>query len=177
MPKTAKTFIQILHYKNLHKGIIVKIILLTNLLILNTLFAQGHHPSPNPPTNPSLSGHLSYRNKTIHLHTQFESEPTVGKEATLLIQARSGSDHSAMDLKNTLLAVELWMPAMQHGSSPTKIELVLDSAGVARTGLYRVRNIYFIMGGEWEVKITLIAPDGSTETKTLIMNLPDSHQH
>ena len=43
--------------------------------------------------------------------------------------------------------VVLWMPAMGHGSSPVKLTL---------TGLnyYQVSQAYFIMPGNWEVKMS-----------------------
>lgn len=52
-----------------------------------------------------------------------------------------------IDPLNTL-SVVLWMPSMGHGSSPVTIEK-LD------TGVYRVRRVYFIMPGEWEVRAFL----------------------
>ncbi len=47
------------------------------------------------------------------------------------------------------LKVLLWMPSMGHGSSPTKVTKLA-------TGEYDVTNVYFIMGGNWEVKVQLI---------------------
>ena len=42
----------------------------------------------------------------------------------------------------------LWMPSMGHGSVPTKMEQL----GV---GLFRAKNIFFTMQGQWEVRIML----------------------
>jgi hypothetical protein len=44
--------------------------------------------------------------------------------------------------------VKLWMPSMGHGSSPVKIEKV-------GLGLYKVTRVYFIMPGEWEIRIQI----------------------
>lgn len=42
--------------------------------------------------------------------------------------------------------VELWMPSMGHGSSPVTVEKISE-------GLYRAKNVFFIMPGEWEIRI------------------------
>lgn len=52
-----------------------------------------------------------------------------------------------IDPTNTL-SVVLWMPSMGHGSSPVTIEKI-------ETGVYRIRRIYFIMPGDWEVRVFL----------------------
>lgn len=44
--------------------------------------------------------------------------------------------------------VELWMPSMGHGSAPTKVFVDPDIPT-----LLHVTNVYFIMGGDWEIRI------------------------
>nr|WP_295906238.1 FixH family protein [uncultured Bdellovibrio sp.] len=46
------------------------------------------------------------------------------------------------------LAIILWMPSMGHGSAPVKVEKISATQ-------YRVTNVYFIMPGDWEVRLTL----------------------
>ncbi len=43
-------------------------------------------------------------------------------------------------------SVILWMPSMGHGSSPVKIEKV-------KQGEFLVTEVYFVMSGEWEIRI------------------------
>lgn len=50
--------------------------------------------------------------------------------------------------------VELWMPSMNHGSAPTKTEAAIS------TGVYRVKDVYFVMSGQWEIRIQI--KEGST---------------
>ena len=68
-----------------------------------------------------------------------------------------------VDPTNTL-AVVLWMPSMGHGSSPVTIEKL-------EPGVYRVRRVYFIMPGEWEIRTFLkngaTVIDQATVTLTL----------
>lgn len=45
--------------------------------------------------------------------------------------------------------VLLWMPGMGHGSSPTVVQK-LD------TGTYLASKVYFVMPGDWEIKIQLL---------------------
>lgn len=46
------------------------------------------------------------------------------------------------------VAVVLWMPSMGHGSAPVQIQKEAD-------GIYHITNIYFVMPGEWEIRVTL----------------------
>ena len=49
-------------------------------------------------------------------------------------------------LENEVLEVELFMPSMGHGSSPVVIQKI-------NSLLYQVDEVYFIMPGDWEVRI------------------------
>ncbi len=60
-----------------------------------------------------------------------------------------GSDQGPFHDPPTEMNIFLWMPAMGHGSSPVKISKI-------DTGEYRVSEIYFIMGGTWQIKFQLI---------------------
>jgi hypothetical protein len=46
------------------------------------------------------------------------------------------------------IVVEIWMPAMGHGSAPVTVERLKD-------GTYRATNMYFIMPGEWEIRFQI----------------------
>jgi hypothetical protein len=52
-----------------------------------------------------------------------------------------------VDLKSTPQVV-LWMPSMGHGSTPSQTVRVDE-------GTYRTSNVFFIMPGEWEIRIQL----------------------
>lgn len=56
--------------------------------------------------------------------------------------------------------VELWMPSMNHGSSPTKIDNPLS------VGVYPVTNVYFIMSGDWEIRIQIKNQTGLQDQAT-----------
>ena len=44
--------------------------------------------------------------------------------------------------------VFLWMPSMGHGSSPVTVKKL-------GTGIYDISDVYFIMDGEWQIRIQL----------------------
>lgn len=44
--------------------------------------------------------------------------------------------------------VQLWMPSMGHGSSPVKVE-------APEPGVYNATDVFFIMPGDWDVRIQL----------------------
>lgn len=52
-----------------------------------------------------------------------------------------------VDLELTV-AVVLWMPGMNHGSSPVTIEKTAN-------GKFKVTKVYFIMPGAWEIRFQL----------------------
>ncbi len=64
--------------------------------------------------------------------------------------------HVELSAQVSDMNVVLWMPAMGHGSSPVKTELFAVNH-------YKVTQAYFIMPGQWEVRLTF-AVNGVTHT-------------
>jgi hypothetical protein len=124
----------------------------------------------------SPSNHLMFDNGALHAHLSWEIGPAISSESVLRIVWMNGVDHSPIDLSRNFNVV-LWMPSMGHGSVPTHIEQVVDSGGQALSGVYLVKNIQFIMGGDWEVRVILEGHDGVEETQIVFINLPDGHDH
>ena len=42
----------------------------------------------------------------------------------------------------------LWMPSMGHGSSPVTLKKIA-------TGVYDISDVYFIMDGDWQIRVQL----------------------
>jgi hypothetical protein len=122
--------------------------------------------------HPPLAGHLSFKKNTLHIHASFQEAPSVEQEAVLVLEAKDAKTHQAVELDDDI-EVELWMPAMGHGSAPTQVERVLGESGEIIPGKFIVRNIYFVMGGEWEVKVSLTDSQGAHETKSFKVTLTD----
>lgn len=137
------------------------------------VFANAHDGHQHPP----LAGHLSYKQNTLHIHASFPTEPVVNQEALLVLEAKDAKTHQPVDLQDSI-EVTLWMTAMGHGSAPTQVERAVDSNGNIIPGSFNVRNVYFIMGGEWEVRVTLTDDQGKQETQSFNVNLGDpGHDH
>ena len=71
--------------------------------------------------------------------------------------------------------VALWMPDMGHGSAPTQIARVLGSDGAPLPGVFDVTNLYFTMGGHWDVSVTVLLPNGKEETRALPVMIGSMH--
>ena len=63
--------------------------------------------------------------------------------------------------------VVLFMPAMGHGSAPTQVNRVLDAHGNPLIGVFEIVNVYFSMGGDWDVQVILMKADGTKETQVI----------
>lgn len=72
------------------------------------------------------------------------------------------SEINAEKLAQATLEVELWMPSMGHGSSPTSVQKINVST-------YDVSSVHFIMGGDWEIRFTL--KNGSEVLDEAIFNI------
>jgi len=59
---------------------------------------------------------------------------------------RAGDSDIPEDLPN--VSVLLWMPSMGHGSSPVTVTRL-------GAGSYRASEVFFTMGGDWEIRFQL----------------------
>lgn len=141
----------------------------TIVLILTTLLAgsiAGAHGG----------GHLAFADGKLHAHLSWAQGPDAqGGESRMRLEWHDGSNHELLE-PGLPFAVKLWMPAMGHGSAPTKIAPMKNERGEALLGTYLVSNMYFTMPGDWEIRITVKHADGRQETKAWAVNLEgDGH--
>ena len=123
--------------------------------------------------------HLKFAQGSIHAHAKWTQGPRTPDESTLHLEWKKGTDHSPVEPPGTF-SVKLYMPTMKHGSSPTQMQRVLDAKGQPLVGVYNVSNIYFTMGGDWDVQIALKSPSGTDEVQTFKVHVDDSgadHHH
>lgn len=113
--------------------------------------------------------HLSFANGAIHAHATWTQGPQSPAESVLRLEWKNGADHSPVEPGR--FRVSLWMPDMGHGSAPTQIQRVLDERGEPILGSYDVRNVYFTMGGKWDVRVSLKLANGTEETKAFSVML------
>ena len=79
----------------------------------------------------------------------------------------TGPDGSAAQTVENIVFTP-WMPTMGHGTSTVnqKISLVPGT-----TNIYLVEGIYFIMGGDWEIRLTATG-NGRKDSANLPVYLP-----
>jgi hypothetical protein len=103
-------------------------------------------------------------------HLSWIQGPQVDQESVLRLQFIDTETQQPTALSGEL-KVTIFMPMMGHGSSPTTVTAVKDTAGNSIPGAYQISKIYFTMIGEWEVRITLKNADGTSQTQTVKVNL------
>lgn len=136
------------------------------LLISASAFAHGGSHSP-------LAGHLVFKNNTLHMHASFPTEPTVGAKSVMVLEAKDPATHQTIEF-NENINVVLWMPSMGHGSAPTQVVPAVDANGILIPGTFLVKNMFFMMGGDWEIRVTLTDAEGTQETQSFAVTLVGS---
>jgi hypothetical protein len=108
---------------------------------------------------------ISFSQENLKGQIDWITGPLNGAESSFLLKM-THSDGSAAELINAP-EVDLFMPDMGHGSSPTNVQRVLDDRGNVVAGAYKVVSVWFIMMGTWELKITLTDAQNKTETQVV----------
>ncbi len=129
---------------------------------------EGHEHKPD--------AHLVFAGGRLHAHLIWQAGPAVGVESVLRLEFRDGSTHAAVAGPEDF-DVSLFMPSMGHGSAPTAITRVLGDDGNPLTGVYRIANVYFLMGGDWEVRVVLKDEQGVEETRAFAVKIEDGSGH
>ena len=109
----------------------------------SSLFAQS-----------ALQFELNYPDLDLSAKATFAQPPQVMVEAFMdleIVNTTTKAPYQAQSVE-----VELFMPDMDHGSKQTTIT-------ESSPGVYRVSDMYFLMGGLWEVRVKVTSPDGKTE--------------
>jgi hypothetical protein len=132
------------------------------------LFSSLAHAMPEVISLPFAAGEV------VAL-ANWESGPHKGSESVLRLKwaDKSGTPIAAPGA----FKVVLWMPSMNHGSSPTLVQPAVDQQGKEIPGEFLVSRVYFTMGGEWEVRLSLQQPGGGLETRTFTLVLGGRGHH
>ncbi len=70
-----------------------------------------------------------------------------------------------------LVGAKLWMPSMGHGSSPVTVKTAKDSSGNTIPGIFNGSNVFFIMPGDWDLRIQLKHGSSVHEEATLAVRI------
>ena len=87
---------------------------------------------------------------------EFKNAPKDSEMNTFSLKFYSAADPQTSVEINQDVKVILWMPSMGHGSSPVKVQKI-------NSGLYQATQVYFIMPGDWEIRIQLKEQDNVVE--------------
>lgn len=149
------------------------LILMISLLVSGLAAAHGGHDhghDERPRAEQPRMSHLTFANGALHAHATWLAGPQVGAESILQIEWMNGADHSPIEPVGSF-SVVLWMPSMGHGSAPTVINRIINPQGQPQLGAFQVSRMYFVMGGDWDVEVTLTFPDGTSETQIIKVQL------
>lgn len=132
----------------------MRLLLLVSFLILSACARPDYiDPSALNDAQNHVSGRCDLQFAQSHLCASltWTQGPVSPNESEFILkfwnEQNSSENGPYIDPVETL-SVILWMPSMGHGSSPVTIEKI-------EMGVYRVRRVYFIMPGEWEVRAFL----------------------
>lgn len=91
---------------------------------------------------------LFFTTENLCLEVKWELKPTKTKKGTIrLTFTEKGHPERIISPKMTPF-IQLWMTSMGHGSSPVTLKLIED-------GVYRANDVFFIMGGPWDIRFQL----------------------
>ncbi|MEQ1722575.1 MAG: FixH family protein [Pseudobdellovibrio sp.] len=79
---------------------------------------------------------------------EWESAPNVTTPGSFLFKFYVQETPTVFSDPTETVFVQLWMPSMGHGSTPVTVEKI-------KAGEYRASDVFFIMPGEWEIRIQL----------------------
>lgn len=141
------------------------------LLVLLFLVGCGESPLLNHDSEKGFSltdisraesDDFRFKKSELSFSLAWDQSPHMGENKfTLKIwNSASGTVNGPYVDPTNNLHIFLWMPSMGHGSSPVKITKT-------QPGVYEVTNVYFIMGGKWELKLQLLN-DGKLVDETVL---------
>lgn len=109
---------------------------------------------------------------------QFLTEPGTGKDSQALLETFDLQSGQPVAI-NQKLQVKLWMPSMNHGSAPTQIQRWVETDGTVSITKYLIKNVYFTMGGQWQVLVTIDpkTPQESTRGFEIAISGGGHHGH
>jgi hypothetical protein len=127
-----------------------KSVFAVTLLAATVACAQPNYQddvAPAADQKPAATCALAYVNG-LCVDITWEVQPTEDAAGSFLLKFYSAATPEAALDPQAKVTVVLWMPGMGHGSSPVTVTPVSP-------GVYRATNVYFVMPGDWEIRIKL----------------------
>jgi hypothetical protein len=108
---------------------------------------QSDKPGPQNPQNPETCK-LFFTTERICVDLNWEKMPTETDTGSFFLKFYVQETPTKFIDPRHNPAVVLWMTSMGHGSSPVTVEKI-------STGEYKATKVFFIMPGEWDIRLQL----------------------
>ena len=108
---------------------------------------------------------VKFTQSQICVSWHWEKQPTSSEVGTFIFKTfrLNTFDQTAIEVNSVSVPqVQLWMPSMGHGSTPTQV-VQLD------VGTYRAENVFFVMPGEWDIRFQI--KDGDTVNDEALVHI------
>lgn len=130
-------------------GILLMILIRFSILLLALFNFSCARPNYQDDTGRTPASDNEFSLRTLNLQFYWDHRPTDKKDAgSFTLEFFDPQDRSRFLDPQEDLVVFIWMPDMGHGSSPVKVDRLSQ-------GVYRISNVYFLMGGRWDIHIQL----------------------
>ena len=120
---------------------------------------------------PAFAETLTFADGALTADVTWIKGPQPGTYSEMKLEWKSGVDKTRVEPPGPVKIV-LWMPSMGHGSSPVTVEKMGQEPGV-----YTAKDIFFSMGGIWDVRFVLTYNNGRVETQTLPVKIAGGGHH
>jgi hypothetical protein len=91
---------------------------------------------------------MHFKTEDLCLTVNWEAGPARNVRGSAILTFTDSKDTDRMVVPKHAPFIMLWMPSMNHGSTPVTMT---DLGG----GRYRASNVSFIMGGPWDIRYQL----------------------
>lgn len=103
-----------------------------------------------------------FKSEDLCMEVKWEVLPPARSNGTLVLTFTDAKDPSRLVTPKSTPQVVLWMSSMGHGSKPTTLNYV-------DVGQFRSTDVFFVMGGPWDVKYQL--KDGNKVVEELVQKI------
>lgn len=120
---------------------------------------------------------LNFPQRGVEIEASFTTPPELMKRGQMKLQVLDPKSRQPIEIADVVKVTPyMFMPGGGgHGSRPTTVTRPVDAQGHIPPGLYQVDNVFFTMGGKWEVRVELKSSDGRVEEATFPLEFPAGH--
>lgn len=154
----------------------MKKILLSLAFVATPLVAHEGHNHGNNQAAPAQadfadhSAHLVFEGHGLHAHASWKQPTAQYEQAILRLEFRNADTHEIVE-PNAPVSVDIWHPLFGLGVNQIFVNPAKNADGTLIPGTYDASNVYFLRGGNWEVRVGLGNLDGTEETQNFVQGI------